>query len=334
MFVSLFISLLASCTYQSHPKWELFNIDSPASLRGISAVDRNVCWVGGSNSTLARTTDGGITWEHFQLEEEQDFEFRDIQAFGRDTVFVMSAGKGRRSKIYKTTDGGRTWKIIYQNEHKEGFFNGFEFWNGKECVLTGDPVEGELFVSITKDGGDTWKQITNLPEIENGEYGFAASGSHIDISGDNIWIGTGGRVARIFHSSDRGVTWDVRNTPMIQGAPSQGIFSIGFFKGFGVAVGGDYTQENEAVINNVIFSYNNGKDWETKNNVILPYRSSVKVIRNIIIVTGPSGTNVSSDQGESWIALKGKGFHTLDVGSDSSIWAAGSDGRVGKLMLN
>lgn len=242
--------------------WQRFALDQKATLRGISAVDADACWVGGSESTLARTIDGGRSWQYFHLVEANDFEFRDVEALSRDTAVVMSAGEGEKSKIFRTVDGGKTWTTAYENHAPKGFFNGIAFWDSKDGILTGDPIDDKPFMLLTHDGGASWERIANLPPIKEGEYGFAASGSHITVSGDHVWIGTGGTVSRVFHSPDRGRSWEVNDTPMLQGAASQGIFSIAFDKnGFGISVGGDYNSETTPGSKNLIISHDFGKTW-------------------------------------------------------------------------
>lgn len=332
-YIQLILSVILF-TANGDPAWQLYKLDKEGSLRGIAAIDENRCWVGGSNSTLAKTTDGGKTWVYFNLVEADDFEFRDIQAFGKDKAIVMSAGEGEKSRVFKTTDGGNSWKTVFENKHPKGFFNGIAFWNENEGILTGDPIDGKLYVAVTRDGGETWQQITELPPVEDGEYGFAASGSHIAVKGDHVWIGTGGSVSRVFHSEDKGRSWEVVETPILQGSASQGIFSLAFLNnGKGVAVGGDYTDENALGNNNIIYSEDHGKTWKAYDDLELPFRSSVRFIQDAEIITGPSGSEYSEDGGRTWRKLSGEGFHALDIGGNV-IWAAGSGGRIGKLMLD
>ncbi|UII34878.1 YCF48-related protein [Fulvivirga ulvae] len=315
--------------------WQLYTLEKEASLRGIAAVDENVCWVGGSNSVLAKTTDGGSSWQYYDLVKAPDAEFRDIQAFGPDTVIVMSAGEGDKSKIFKTTDGGNTWRTVLENKFPKGFFNGIAFWNSREGILTGDPIDGKLFVMTTADAGESWQRVTNLPDVVENEYGFAASGSHITVQGDHVWIGTGGTVARIFHSADKGANWEVVNTPMLQGEPSLGIFSMAVsHSGMGLAVGGDYTDEEGMGDKNLIYSQDNGSTWNVYEGHSMPFRSAVRFVNDMILITGPSGSEYSGDNGRSWMKVNGMGFHTLDVGNNGVVWAAGSGGRIGKMKID
>jgi photosystem II stability/assembly factor-like uncharacterized protein len=77
----------------------------------------------------------------------------------------------------------------------------------------------------------------------------------------NIWFATGGRAARVFHSPDRGHTWEVFDTPIIHGPDSAGIFSIAFRDAtHGVIAGGDYKLPQQDGPN-LAFTADAGKTW-------------------------------------------------------------------------
>ena len=70
---------------------------------------------------------------------------------------------------------------------------------------------------------------------------FAASNTNIKIIDNIIWIVTGGAKARVFKSVDFGDTWEVFDTPIIQGDGPQGIYSVDFaYELNGIVVGGNY----------------------------------------------------------------------------------------------
>ena len=77
----------------------------------------------------------------------------------------------------------------------------------------------------------------------------------------DIWFATGGKVARVFHSPDRGKTWQVFDTPIIHGPDSAGIFSIAFRDAqHGVIAGGDYKKPREDGPN-LAFTNDGGQTW-------------------------------------------------------------------------
>jgi photosystem II stability/assembly factor-like uncharacterized protein len=77
----------------------------------------------------------------------------------------------------------------------------------------------------------------------------------------NIWFATGGSTARVFHSADRGESWQVSETPIVHGPDSAGIFSIAFRDAMhGVIAGGDYKRSDQDGPN-LAFTHDGGKTW-------------------------------------------------------------------------
>ena len=320
---------------QSNLSWEIFNLKQKVSLRGIAALSENECWVSGTRGTVAKTTDGGLNWDYLNVLDFDSLDFRDIEVFNSNEALILSIGDGEKSKIYRTKDGGKSWNLVHQNQNPKSFYDAFTFWNENEGMMQGDPIDGRLELLVTSNGGESWSKIPfiSCPKVSDGEYAFAASGSQITSKDNSIWIGTGGSKASIFKSKDKGLSWKTIETKMIQGESSQGIFSIDFLDAkTGIAVGGDYTKENEEK-NNVMLSSDGGVSWRILN-AALDFRSSVRFIGKTIVVTGPSGSEISEDTGASWQKIQDLGFHTLDVDHKSkTVWAAGSNGRIGRLKL-
>ena len=78
----------------------------------------------------------------------------------------------------------------------------------------------------------------------------------------NIWFATGGKIARVFHSADRGQSWQVYETPMVHGPDSAGIFSIAFRDAtHGVIAGGDYKRPKDDGPN-LAFTEDGGKNLD------------------------------------------------------------------------
>src|SRR5579884_3465920 len=113
------------------------------SLRGVSAVSRQVAWASGTHGTYLRTMDSGKTWTAAQVPDAAGFDFRGVVAFSADEAFLMSAGPGDQSRIYHTADGGQHWTLQYTNTNPKGFFDSIAFWDPKHGIVLGDPVPDE-----------------------------------------------------------------------------------------------------------------------------------------------------------------------------------------------
>jgi photosystem II stability/assembly factor-like uncharacterized protein len=289
------------------------------SLRGASAVSRNIAWASGTHGTYLRTADAGRTWIPAQVPGAATLDFRAVAAFSADEAFLMSAGPGDQSRIYHTTDAGKTWQLQFTNTNSKGFFDSMVFWDRTHGIVLGDPIPDESgkvkFELLMTNDGQTWTHIppSQLPPALEGEGAFAASNSCIAIltnrivipseardpgfagatnadasatpppaqagkSGasaprelsekngastldPHIWFATGGRAARVFHSPDRGQTWQVFDTPIVHGPDSAGIFSIAFRdQTHGVIAGGDYKHPDQDGPN-LAFTTDAGKTW-------------------------------------------------------------------------
>jgi photosystem II stability/assembly factor-like uncharacterized protein len=310
------------------------------SLRGVSAVSREIAWASGTHGTYLRTTDAGRTWTPAQVPDAATLDFRAVVAFSADEAFLMSAGPGEQSRIYHTTDAGQHWQLQFTNKNPKGFFDSMIFWDPKHGVVLGDPIPddtGQLkFELLQTDDGQTWSQISpaQLPQAIEGEGAFAASNTCLAIlpqaqwpgaprseaprseatrpeatrpeapwkSGasaprqppdengasapdpnpdGNIWFATGGKVARVFHSPDRGQNWQVFDTPIIHGPDSAGIFSIAFRDAtHGVIAGGDYKHPNQDGPN-LAFTTDAGKTWTLSELHPQPYFSAVAYDRRV-----------------------------------------------------
>jgi photosystem II stability/assembly factor-like uncharacterized protein len=224
----------------------LQNSHTTENLRGLSTPAPNIAWATGTHGTYLRTTDAGSTWLPAQVPGAESLDFRDVEAFSADLAYLLAAGPGDQSRIYKTTDAGKTWSLQFTNKDPKGFFDCMAFWNPSHGIALGDPINNNFELITTADGGNSWKAIPpdKLPPAIPGEGAFAASGTCIALQGkNNVWFATGGRAARVFHSTDAGKTWTVAETPIVHGADSTGIFSIAFRDSrHGVIAGGDYQQ--------------------------------------------------------------------------------------------
>jgi photosystem II stability/assembly factor-like uncharacterized protein len=257
----LVASCLASCCFgQNISK---FQTNTTENLRGVSAVSEKIAWASGTHGTYLRMTDGN-TWTVAQVPGAEGLDFRDIEAFSADVAYLLSAGPGNQSRIYKTIDGGKNWTLQFTNQEPNGFYDCMAFWNSDRGIALGDPVGGKFELLMTENGGRNWSPVTanSLPASEEGEGAFAASGTCIAVRESNIWLATGGKVARVLRSNDLGKSWKAVSTPLPQGNDSSGIFSIAFRdRKHGIIAGGDYKQ-NEKGRANLAYTEDGGRTWK------------------------------------------------------------------------
>ena len=252
-------------------------------------------------------------------------------AIVEDSYFTLSIGSP--AYLFKDQD------LVYQESHPAAFYDALHFWNSKEGIAIGDPTDGCMSITITRDGGQSWHKTPceQLPPALEGEAAFAASDTNIAIVGDQTWVATGGRSSRVLYSSDKGMTWGVFETPIIQGLETTGMYSIDFYDAQnGFAIGGDYTNPKNQQ-SNKIRTTDGGTTWQVVAQDENPgYRSCVQYVPNSnakgLVAVGFEGVDYSQDGGATWKQLSDEGFYSLRFLNDSVAFAAGK-GKISKLIF-
>ena len=252
-------------------------------------------------------------------------------AVKNENVFAISIGNP--ALLFKNG------KVVYKEIHPKVFYDSMEFWNENEGIAVGDFTENCISIIITRDGGNNWNKLdcTVFNQIIEGEGFFAASDTNISIIGNKTWIASGGKNSRVYFSNDKGRTWEIFNTPVLQGESTTGIFSMDFYdQNNGYAIGGDYTKPEIDSLNK-IFTVDGGKTWKTiADNSSPGYRSCVQYFPNSkgkkILVVGYNGVDYSSDYGNTWRNLSNESYYTFRFLNDSVAFAAGK-GKISKFVF-
>jgi photosystem II stability/assembly factor-like uncharacterized protein len=303
------------------------------SIRAI-VVDENKIWYAGNKSRF------GFydlkTKSKFQKnidDEGLKLEFRS-NAQTANAVFLLSVANP--ASLYKVSKKDFTTKLVYHENHEKVFYDSMKFWNDKEGIAMGDPITDCLSLIVTRDGGNSWNKIPadKLPKIADGEAAFAASNTNIVIKGNNTWVVSGGKKARVFYSPDKGKTWDVYDTPIVQGKAMAGIFTADFYDSQrGFVAGGDYEALNQNFGNKAI-TFDGGKNWElVAENQGFGYASCVQYIPHSngksLVSVGASGLHYSYDGGYSWEQLAAdRDLFTIQFLDNHTAVAAGKNKMI------
>ena len=308
------------------------------SIRAIAPLDENGVWFAANNGR-GGLIDGDtpkLATIHY---EDSILAFRAI-AKTKKAVFVLSIASP--AVLYKIGVEDRVaTKIeeVYVENGDKVFYDAMAFWNDQEGIAMGDPTNGCLSIIVTRDGGDTWSKINcdNLPNTDTGEAAFAASNSNIAVYKDHVWIVSGGKRSRVFHSADKGETWEVFETPIIQGKAMTGIYTVDFYdENTGVVFGGNWEDQDFNEGNKAI-THDGGKTWKLLSNGSGPgYRSSVSFVPgtkgNGLVAVGSLGISYSPDQGASWSELSSEGFYAIEFVNDTLAFASGRN-KISKLIF-
>lgn len=144
-------------TKNSGQTWERQQSDFPGeSLYSIACTNSERAWAVGTAGLMLRTTDGGKTWVHSDLESKEPL--MQIRFFGRKGWIV--GGTDDESVVIRSNDGGETWKrqqlTVRAGRILDIFFIGDQGW------IAGQ--NGTMLV--TSDGGMTWSP-QRVPTSEN-----------------------------------------------------------------------------------------------------------------------------------------------------------------------
>ncbi|VAV84793.1 Putative oxidoreductase [hydrothermal vent metagenome] len=310
--------------------------DSLLSIRAIELLEDKSLTFAANNNSYGLYNSNNERWSISKQEYDTlDLSFRAVSHTSTD-FFMLSIANP--SLLYKTGNNGKM-KIVYKEEHSKAFYDSMDFWNDQEGIAIGDPTEDCMSIIITRDGGNTWTKLScdDLPKAKEGEAAFAASDTNIAIVGDNTWVATGGKASRVLYSPDKGKTWEVFETPIVQGLETTGMYSIDFYDAKnGFAIGGDYTKPEDNQANKIVTN-DGGKTWEVVAKGKNPgYRSCVQYIPNRmgkeLVTIGFKGIDYSNDSGTTWKHLSDEGFYTIRFLNDSIAYVAGK-GRISKLMF-
>jgi len=332
LFTALFATSLLSAQAQ-----HFHNLvkDIPSSFRGLETYKENVVWVSGSKGTVGKSNDAGKTWSWVNPKGYENMDFRDIEVFSAKEAIIVSAGSP--AVVLRTTDGGKTWKEVYRDDRAEIFLDGMDF-NGKTGFIYGDPIDGSFQLLKSTNKGKSWKDVSNHIFLlaEEGEAGFAASGSGIQVFPNLVYLASGGRYSSFYKRNEKENSLDVVDVPIWSGDATTGVFSLDFWdQNTGVLVGGNYSMDKDNR-NNILLTTNAGRSWTKPSSPVAGYRSSVKYIsENVLVATGTSGTDLSTDGGQSWRNISEASFNVVAKSkSGKHIYMAGSNGNIEQLRID
>ena len=268
-------------------------------------------------------------------------QFRDVHALDARTAWLLSAGPGDQSRVYRTDDGGESWALQWTNPEPDGFYDCLAFWDSARGLLYGDAVNGEVRVLRTENGGSTWWLLprSGLPDALPSEGGFAASGTCVTTqAGGRAWIAAGNAArARVFHTDDYGVTWNVADVPVVAGEAA-GLTSVSMLdEHVGTAFGGDLALA-DARSDNVARTTDGGRTWTAlpRLQMLGAAYGGVHIPGTggeALLVVGPGGADASLDGGWTWHTVDGRAWWGIGSAGALATWIVGPRGRIARVRF-
>lgn len=201
-------------------------IQSPALVR-IDMLDERNGW-GVTESEIARTNDGGVTWYNVTPTNMADTSSLDTFMLDRDHAWVQKPeidNFPNSGTLYRTTDGGLTWGN-FNVPFSRGDLKFLDANNGWVLADLGVGAgSNAVAVYQTTDGGATWQQTyINDPNVANAANSLPLGGIKSDLVQLNMktaWVTgvtyTPGE-AYLYRTDDGGHTWKEVSIPLPQGA--------------------------------------------------------------------------------------------------------------------
>jgi photosystem II stability/assembly factor-like uncharacterized protein len=306
---------------------EKFKMDS-TSIRAIEIINDSTIVYAGSIGDLGIISGSGKLKSTQKIVTDTIIPHFRALAYTKEAVYALNVGNPALLYQYKNNN----IDIVYKEENDKVFYDSMQFFDELNGIAMGDPTDSCLSILITRDGGNTWGKINCdiLPKVELGEAAFAASNTNIAIVGENAWIVTGGLKARVFHTADMGLTWKIYETPIIQGKPTTGIYSVAFANEYeGIICGGDYTNKFGNSANKAI-TKDGGRTWKlVSENKEPQYVSCVQYVPETdgkeIFAVSTNGIFYSNNAGENWEKISDDGFYTIRIVDKNTAWLSGEE---------
>jgi photosystem II stability/assembly factor-like uncharacterized protein len=267
----------------------------------------------GDQSRIYHTTDAGRHWQ-LQFTNTNPKGFFDSIVFWDRTHGVVLGDpipdeKGILKFELLMTEDGENWTQLPSTQLPPAVEGEGAFAASNSClaILPAKPISATQAVipSAARDPG--FAGTTNNRDASANGKGTTSSRAENGVEKEgasapdpNLWFATGGKAVRVFHSPDRGRTWEVFDTPIVHGADSQGIFSIAFRDALhGVIAGGDYKHPDQDGPN-LAFTNDSGKTWKVSEIFPQSYYSAVAYDRR---ATNANAVNSDENQANSRIFI-------------------------------
>lgn len=197
---ALFACLFVLQAQAQMPTWYEIPTGVTNKLNAIEFPSANVGYIGGNDSLLLKTTDGGRTWNAIAYTGVTNNWHISNLKFVNETVGFMTINPYMGT--YKTIDGGLTWDFVDSLSDNMCYQKGMYFFDEDNGFIAGSGCfQSELIdrmvngswsaATLNYMGFDASKTIVDIDFAADGQLGFAASTSGL-----------------MFRTTDGGAVWD------------------------------------------------------------------------------------------------------------------------------
>jgi photosystem II stability/assembly factor-like uncharacterized protein len=318
------LSITLVTTAQS--TWQEIATPTNKNLNSIDFPTPLVGYIGGEDSLLLKTTDGGLTWDKVNFSGITFFSGGyDFMELDFVTAEIGFATIGPYTGAYKTTDGGLTWTQLgtsgslcynhglYFLDQTYGFVGGAGCFQGENMDKFVSGTASPVTINTPALGNDM------IVDIDFNLNSFASYG---------LAVSTGGRVLRTIDSGD---TWDTIPTSLGNGVPLTSVTIVNdtlAYAGF----------DNGGSVLGLLISTDSGMTWTTDMNTATFHYSIFhdvyttpldKVYSGATSTTLNKGMIFESDDSGVWNYYEvAQPINCMTSYSDTIVWGVGDSGYV------
>lgn len=304
-------------------------LNDDISIRALENERKKVYYVG----TEAKL--GSVNLRRFSEQKqirlsEKKLQFRTL---AQDKKYLYTINIESPAHFFRINKKNLQSEMFFTDSTNTAFYDAFTFVGKNTAFAFSDPDENQKMRLAIMNTDEKEPKVSFLQNIQlhKGEAAFAASNSNIAVYKNEVWIATGGTVSRIIKINLENQKADLYTTPIIQGTPSQGAYSVDFAnEHFGIMAGGDYTQQM-ANLQNIATTTDGGQTWKIQaSGKNAGYITCVKIRPGSggkeIIAVGDQHISYSADFGKTWTKISDeKNLYTCQWLNSKTLLFAGKN---------
>lgn len=245
----LFALLLASVTgfAQQDPYWHKIPSGTQKKLLSIDFGNTTTGYIGGEDSLLLKTSDGGASWQPVNINSalftSAATDVVDVNFLTADLGYITVSNYENplfEGIVYKTTNGGSSWSFVDAGNiaARRSFF----FTEGEGFVIGAGFFSGNVISKITAGLPSDYHYFSDFPNRFNIAVDFR--NTLTGIVSDNK--------GRVYRTNDGGIHWDT-----LSSGSDTAIYAVKFLNDSTLLA---------AALGTLLISFDTGSTWQTEMN--------------------------------------------------------------------
>ncbi|WP_228517991.1 WD40/YVTN/BNR-like repeat-containing protein [Aliidiomarina indica] len=296
----------------------------------VYAVNKDIVWVGNYEGQVAVTSNGGESWDvSTPGGRTANLVIRQLKAFDDRHAFVLSTGRGERSRLLLTRNGGFSWRQMYRGNGDEEL-RCFALIPDGEGFVLGDTLDDNWHVIRSSNGSNWLASRSGFSERPLPSEAASSEGQCAVFANNTFVMGTlGGTTARIMHKGRTSLRFQVLDTPLSAG-PDSGVHAVfpisqrDFLIAGGAA--GDEAQPE-------LFRFFQDEFTQLSAPPVQGALTQMTAAGSTILAGNASGFYRSEDFGDQWQSVSSAGVVSISCFDESFCWYLDDNRQLNLLSL-